>query len=403
MMASFRYRAITTAGAVTTGLVAADTEAEAVLRIREMGHLPMTTVPAGGAAWRQLLPTLQTGPSQTQIAFAAQELAALLGARLPLDGALSILVELDETRSLRAPFAAVLKSVRDGASLADAFQATGVFSKFFVTMVRAGERGGGLDATLKRLADYLARATAVRQTVVSALLYPAVLLCTTVLSIVFILLFVLPEFAPLFAQSGKPLPAATAVALAASNFLRSYWWALGISAAVLFLIARRASATPSARQRWDRIVLQLPLVGPLILKAELERFSRTLSTLLANGVALPAALMIVRDTLSNQVLAAAVDETAASLKEGEPLAARLRQTGVFPSHVLDMVRVGAQPGSLDEMLMKQADFYELEVKHGVDRLLALLVPVLTVVMGMIVAGLIASILLAILSINDLAT
>ncbi len=402
-MASFRYRAITTAGAVTTGLVAADTEAEAVLRIREMGHLPMTTMPAGGAPWRRLLPTLQTGPSQTQIAFAAQELAALLGARLPLDRALSILAELDETRSLRAPFAAVLKSVRDGASLADAFQATGVFSKFFVTMVRAGEMGGGLDATLKRLADYLARASAVRQTVVSALLYPAVLLCTTVLSIVFILLFVLPEFAPLFAQSGKPLPAATAVALAASNFLRSYWWALGISAAVLFLIARRAFSTPSARQRWDRIVLQLPLVGPLILKAELERFSRTLSTLLANGVALPAALMIVRDTLSNQVIAAAVDETAASLKEGEPLAARLRQTGVFPSLVLDMVRVGEQTGSLDEMLMKQADFYELEVKHGVDRLLALLVPVLTVVMGMIVAGLIASILLAILSINDLAT
>jgi general secretion pathway protein F len=403
MMASFRYRAITTAGAVTTGLVAADTQAEAVLRIREMGHLPMTTAPAGGTSWRRLLPTLQTGPSQTQIAFAAQELAALLGARLPLDRALSILVELDETRSLRAPFAAVLKSVRDGAGLADAFQATGVFSKFFVTMVRAGEMGGGLDSTLKRLADYLARASAVRQTVVSALMYPAVLLCTTVLSIVFILLFVLPEFAPLFAQSGKPLPFATAVALAASNFLRTYWWAVGISAAVFFLLARRAFSAASSRQRWDRLVLKLPFVGPLILKTELERFSRTLSTLLANGVALPPALMIVRDTLSNQVIASAVEETAASLKEGEPLAVRMRQTGVFPSLVLDMVLVGEQTGSLDEMLLKQADFYELEVKHGIDRLLALLVPVLTVVMGMIVAGLIASILLAILSINDLAT
>ncbi|MEI9997325.1 MAG: type II secretion system F family protein [Rhizomicrobium sp.] len=403
-MASFRYRAVTAAGTLTTGTLDAASEAEAIAQIRGLGHLPLTAARAGAGGWRALLPSARIPkPSATAISFATQELAALLGARLPLDRALAILAELEETRVLRAPLKAVMASVRDGASLAEAFEATGVFAKSYVTMVRAGEHGGNLEVTLKRLSDYLARANAVREAVVSALIYPLVLLCTGMLSAVFVMTYVLPEFAPLFQQSGKPLPWPTAVALAIGAFLSAYWWLIAIAAALLVLLLRRAAAAPDFRRARDRMLLRLPVIGDLALKTQVERFSRMLGTLLTSGVALPQALLLARDTLTNSVIAAAVGETAARLKEGDPLAARLRQTGVFPPLMLDLVRVGEETGTLEDMLLKQAELYEHEVKHAVDRLLALLVPVLTVVMGLVVAGLIASILLAILSINDLAT
>ncbi|MEJ1968512.1 MAG: type II secretion system F family protein [Rhizomicrobium sp.] len=395
---------MTASGAITTGLVDATSDADAVAQIRRLGHLPLATARAGNTLWRSLLPQPRTGrPSAATISFVTQELAALLGARLPLDRALSILVELDETRGLRGPLAAVLAAVRDGASLADAFEATGVFPKSYVTMVRAGEFGGRLEDTLKRLSDYLSRASAVRDAVLSAMTYPIILLCTAGLSIVFVLLFVLPQFAPLFAQAGKALPLPTVIALETSDLLRTYWWLIGVSGAGAFLVLRRLAQTPSFRRGRDRVLLRLPLVGDLVLKTQAERFSRMLGTLLTNAVPLPQALLIARDTLSNSVVADAVGETAARLKEGDALAARLRQSGVFPPLMIDMVRVGEETGMLDEMLLKQADLYEHDVKHAIERLLALLVPAMTIAMGLVVAGLIASILVAILSINDLAT
>jgi general secretion pathway protein F len=403
-MASFRYKAVTAAGALTTGVLDARSEQDAVAQIRALGHLPVTAMPAGAARWRALAAQAipQRAQSPRTIAVAMQELGALLQARLPLDRALAILAELEETRRLRVPLARVLASVRGGMSLADAFEDTGIFPKSIVTMVRAGEMGGNLEATLSRLADYLARAAAIRETVVSALVYPAILLCTAGLSVVFILVFVLPEFAPLFAQAGKALPASTRIVMAVGTFVTSYWWLIGAGALAAFLLLRRAMKTSSFRGGWDRLVLRLPVLGDLVLKTDVERFARMLGTLLANGVALPQALLITRETLSNSVIAGAVGETAARLKEGEQLASRLRQTGVFPALALDLIRVGEETGSLDEMLLKQAELYEREVRHAVDRLLALLVPLLTVAMGMLVAGLIASILVAILSINDLA-
>jgi general secretion pathway protein F len=403
-MASFRYRAVTPAGTVATGTLEAASEADAIAQIRGRGHLPLATSRTGAESWRRFLPSASSAkPTAATIAFATQELAALLGARLPLDRALAILAELEETRRLRAPLQAVLAAVRDGASLSDALEASGAFSRGYVTMVRAGEHGGNLETTLKRLSDYLTRASAVRDAVVSAMIYPAVLLVMGALSGLFVVTYVLPEFAPLFEQSGRPLPMPTAIALALGQFLDAYWWLLGIIVLGGFLALRRAMATPAFRKGRDRAVLRLPLIGDLLLKMQVERFSRMLGALLANGVPLPQALLLARDTLTNGVVADAIGDTAARLKEGEALAAKLRQTGIFPSLMLDLVRIGEETGTLEEMLQKQADLYEHEVRHAVDRLLALLVPAMTVVMGLVVAGLIGSILVAILSINDLAT
>lgn len=404
-MASFRYKAVTESGALTTGLLDAQSRADAVAQIRALGHLPVAAAPASAAPWRTLLARAipQTArPSARAMAVATQELAALLQARLALDRALVILGELEETRRLRAPLAAVLASVRDGMSLADAFEATGIFSRAYITMVRAGETGGNLEVTLRALADYLARASAIRETIISALVYPAILLCTAGLSIVFILMFVLPEFAPMFAEAGKALPPSTRIVMAVGAFVTGYWWLIGVLALAGFLLLRRAMKAPVFRHGWDRAVLRLPILGGLVRKMEIERFSRMLGTLLLNGVALPQALLITRDTLGNSVIAGAVGETAARLKEGEPLVGRLQQTGVFPAVALDFVRIGEETGALGEMLLKQAELYEREIRHAIDRLLALIVPLLTVLMGLLVGGLIASVLSAILSINDLA-
>ncbi|HEY1707123.1 MAG TPA: type II secretion system F family protein [Rhizomicrobium sp.] len=403
-MASFRYRAVTESGTLTSGVLDADSYGDAVAQVRALGHLPISASLAGTADWRVWLDRAVPvrGHSARAIAVATRELSALLQGRLPLDRALTILAELEETRSLRGPLTAVLASVQDGSSLADALEATNVFPKSYVTMVRAGEMGANLEETLRALADYLARASAIRETVMSALLYPAILLCTAGLSVVFILVFVLPEFAPMFAASGKALPRSTEIVMAAGTFVTGYWWLIIAGVLAAFLAWRRAMKEVAVRRTLDVLVLRLPIIGNLVRKIEIERFSRTLSALLTNGVALPQALLITRDTLSNSVIANAVGETAARLKEGEALVTRLRQTGAFPTLALDFVRVGEETGALGEMLLRQAELYEREIRHSIERLLALLVPLLTILMGALVAGLIASILTAILSINDLA-
>ncbi len=310
-MASFRYKAVTESGALTTGLLDVQSRADAVAQIRALGHLPVAAAPASAAPWRTLLaraiPQTARPSARAMAGGDAGTGGAAAGAPRPRPRA-GDPGELEETRRLRAPLAAVLASVRDGMSLADAFEATGIFSRAYITMVRAGETGGNLEVTLRALADYLARASAIRETIISALVYPAILLCTAGLSIVFILMFVLPEFAPMFAEAGKALPPSTRIVMAVGAFVTGYWWLIGVLALAGFLLLRRAMKTPVFRHSWDRAVLRLPILGGLVRKMEIERFNRMLGTLLLNGVALPQALLITRDTLGNSVIAGAVGE-----------------------------------------------------------------------------------------------
>jgi len=406
-MPSFRYRALTASGAIVSGVLEASSEPAAIEEIRNRGHLP---IEAGAAhekpsSWRELLgkdllPQRRFSPRGLVVA--TQELAALLRAGLELDRALEILTNLDETKPLRAVFDALLEAVRGGSSFADALAAQPVFPKFYVNIVRAGEQGGDLVSALEQLGEYLARSLAVREAVISALIYPIILLATAGVSIIVVLVFVLPSFEPLFAEAGKSLPFATRVVMDTGHFLTNWSWALLLAALLLGLGLRRALKDAAFRRQWDAVMLRLPLLGPLFTKVDVERFSRTLGTLLKNGVTLPAALQITGDTLANSVLADAVRGAATGLKEGDELSRYLRASRAFPALALDMMRVGEESGQLDGMLLRQAEHYEREIKHTIDRLVALLVPVLTVFMGLIVAGLIGSILIAILSVNDLA-
>jgi general secretion pathway protein F len=404
-MPSFRYRAMTNSGAIIKGTLDAPTEAAVVQHLRGEGHYPISASPdadAGPLASLNKLVTFEKRQPLRALSVATQELAALLSAGISLDRALGILAGLREAGQLGAAFTKVRARVRDGDSFADALSEDASFPKFFVSMVRAGEMGGALENALKRAADYLGRSLAVREAVISALVYPMILLASAGVSIVVILTFVLPEFEPLFAEAGHSLPLPTRIMMGIGHAFRDYWWLLTLLAAGTFLWLRSALARPAFRRKFDAWTLRIPVIGSLLAEIEIERFSRTLGTLLANGVALPTALSLSREVLWNREIASAVATAATSLREGESLAGELSRTNLFPSVALDLIQIGEETGKLDEMLLRQADLDEQRIRHRVDRLIALLVPLLTVGLGVIVAGLIASILVAILSVNDLA-
>lgn len=404
-MPSFRYRAMTASGSIVKGLLDAPSEAALVQQLRSEGHYPISAAPADRTnaleSLSQLLKFEKRQPVRA-LSVATQELAALLGAGISLDRALGVLADLREVGTLSTTFAKVRARVRDGGSFADALADDPAIPKFYVSMVRAGEMGGAMENALKRAADYLGRSLQVRDAIVSALVYPIILLLSAGVSIIVILTVVLPQFEPLFAEAGRSLPLPTRIVMGVGNLFRDWWWLLLLTATGSSLWLRRALTSPAFRQKFDASLLRIPLLGALLAEIEIERFSRTLGTLLANGVALPNALALSRDVLWNKQIAAVVAAAATSLREGESLAGQLSRSNLFPPVALDLIQIGEETGKLDEMLLRQADLDEQRIRHKVDRLIALMVPAMTIVLGLIVAGLIASILVAILSVNDLA-
>ncbi|MGH6876166.1 MAG: type II secretion system F family protein [Rhizomicrobium sp.] len=395
---------MTGSGAVVRGVLDAPSRDQVVRQLRTRGLFPLDASERGAGGLRGLLPKNLWGRrvSMRALAMVTQELSTLLKAGLELDRALGILTGLSDIGALRAPFEAVRNRVRDGMSFAEALAADPVFPKFYVSMVRAGEHGGSLDITLQRLTDYLSRTQAIREQIVSALVYPALLLLTAGGSIIVILVFVIPEFEPLFADAGKSLPFSTRVVMGAGDAVRDYGWFFLLLLVGGIFALRRALQIPANRLKWDAFVLKWPVLGNLFAAIEVERLMRTFGTLLSNGVPIPTALHLSKDVLSNTVLSSAVRDAAVSLREGERLAQRLGRSKVFPAVTLDLIQIGEESGKLDEMLLRQADLDELRIKHKVDRALAMLVPVLTIGLGAVVAGLIASMLVAIISVNDLA-
>lgn len=404
-MGSFRYKAMTEGGAIFRGTLDAVSEDAVVRQLRAQGHYPLSTAPADSGDVLARLSGLLPGKRKASLrilAIATQELAELLGAGLELDRALGVLIGLKNLSALKDSLTSVRAHVRDGAVLADALAREKDFPKFYVGMVRAGELGGALEPALRKLADYLARTQAIRDSIVSALVYPAILLVTAGFSILIILGFVLPEFKPLFAQAGAKLPWPSRMVMGFGDFVRDFWWVGALIVAGLVTWLRSALRQAAFRRRYDAMLLRIPVLGNLFAAIEVERFNRMLGTLLANGVELPMALGLAKDVLWNTAMSDAVRETAASLREGESFARRLAQAKVFSSATLDLIQIGEETGKLDGMLLRQADLDEQRTRHTIDRLLALLVPCLTILLGLVIAGLIGSMLIAILSVNDLA-
>jgi general secretion pathway protein F len=334
---------------------------------------------------------------------ATRELATLLDAGVELERALGIVVELSGRPAIQTLFQSILEEVRGGAALSDALEKrANRFPPSYVSMVRAGEIGGALPVVFERLATYLESAHASRENLRSAMVYPILLLVMAILSVVVMVSVVLPQFQPLFASAGKELPLLTRIMLSASDAVQQY----GLIALVLVfaggILFRQRLRNPAARLIWHRHLLSAPLIGTLLLKLDIARFARTLGTLMQNGVATLAAFAIVRETMSNAHLAEGMGQAAERIQSGASISDALVAVPKFPDLAAHLIRVGEETGQLEEMLVRLALIYEDDSRRSVQRLLALLLPGLTAIIGLFIAAIIASIFLAIVSVNQLA-
>ncbi len=404
-MALFEYKAVNAGGEMSEGELEAADEASLVRQLQADGLIPVRVSPVKGGLKLSLKPARKTGAQigHKQITVLTRELASLLESGLTLDRSLQILLDLTDEPQMHQLLNSLQDKMRGGATFSAALEEQGnLFSRLYINMVRAGEAGGAMQAVMQRLADYLDRSAELRESIKSALIYPLILVAVAGLSVALLLVFVVPQFAQMFEDMGKALPLPTQIVIGAGNLLSGYWWlllGLGYGGYQLF---RQRLRQPEVRRAWDRRLLAMPLVGELIVKVETARFSRTLSTLVENGVSLLKALSLVKDVISNRIIAEAIEAAADQLSRGKSLSEPLLEQGVFPRLALQMMKVGEESGQLETMLGKVADMYDQEVRATVQRMLALLEPLLIVGLGVVVAGIIMSILVAIMSVNQLA-
>ncbi len=397
-MPLFRYKALSATGEPLDGQMEAATRDEVIVRLQDQGHLPMEARRADEQAEGFDLSALtrKRELGNDQVLQFTQQLATLLGAGQPLDRALSILIELPESADAKKILERIRDSVRGGAPLSAALeQQHGLFSRLYVNLVRAGESGGGLHDALQRMAEYLERSRELRSRVINALIYPLILVTLVTGSVAFLLMVVVPQFEVLFDSLNAELAWYTEGVLWISRFLRGYWYvALAVLALAGFWLMRSLK-DPEWRLRMDARLLASKFAGSLIARLDSARLARTLGTLVGNGVPLLSALNLSRNVLSNRVLANALEAAASEVKTGAGLGYALGRQKVFPRLAVQMIQVGEESGELDTMLIKVADTFDIETRNALDRLLALLVPALTLLMTIVVGAIILSVLLPI--------
>lgn len=402
-MPLFEYKAVAPSGETVQGTMEAASVDMVVLKLQEAGNIPLHAKESGsGGFGLSALKLGRRGMSAREVGEFTQQLSTLLVAGLPLDRSLQVMLELSENERVKRTVVEIRDRVREGGSLSDALEEQhGAFNRLFVNMVRAGEVGGTLDVTLVRLTDYLERSRDLKDSVISALIYPILLLVLAAGSLILLLVYVIPQFTPIFEELGGDLPFITRVVLGAGSILQNFWWAIILVTFFVVVQFRRMLADPDKRFVWDGRVLNMKWVGDLVGKIEIARLSRTLGTLLTNGVPLLAALSIARNVLNNTVLRKDVNDAAREVKTGGSLARNLAGSGRFPRLALQMISVGEETGQLDTMLMKVSDTYDMEVRNTIDRLLSIFTPVVTLLLAVLIGTIVLSVLVAILSINDL--
>lgn len=403
-MLTFQYRAATPDGGVIDGTMSGNDRADVIARLHATGHIPIrvdeAALPAAGR--RRLLPRRRKSVDDRQVADFTRDLATLLRAGIALDRALTMLASLSPDSALGETVTALKDTVKQGSTFADAIAGHDrLFNRFYVNMVRAGENAGALEEVLERLSEHLERSKEIRDSLVSALIYPAILVIVAVTSVLILLGYVVPQFADMFASAGEALPFSTRVTIAVGELLKSWGWLIALVFAAAAFYLRQQFSDPRRKLKLHDWLLRLPIAGEILLKAEVSRFARTLSTLLQNGVTLLKALSITRDTMDNQRLAADIEKVGAGLKEGQRLADPLAENTHFPAFAIHMIRVGEETGNLEAILVQVADAYERDTNTTIKRALALLEPALILVLGGVIAAVIISILVAILSVNEL--
>jgi len=402
----FGYRAADQRGQTIDGVMEAPDAQAVVERLQRDAYFPIEVAPQDQP--RRLLsvgaPHLRLRRvASRDLVTLTQQLATLVEAGLPLDRALAIQAELAPNARLRAIMGDLLRSVRGGSSFGEALAKhhPRPFSRLYINMVRAGEKGGVLEATLRRLAEFLEEAQEFRDALISALIYPVLLTSVGAAAVIFLMTFVIPRFASIFKDLGATVPLPTLMLLKISGALGRFWWVLALVGLAVTLGARVVLSTPGGRLKADRLLLRLPLIGDVIVKTEVARFTRILGTLLRSGVAMIPGLVVVREMLGNQVLARAVDGLTEGVKRGAGLAQPMSDSGVFPPLAVHMVRVGEETGRLEELLLKVGATFEADTRRTLKRLIALAEPAIILVMGLVVGFIVVAMLMAILSVTDI--
>ncbi len=391
-MATFIYSARSPSGEITSGELQVENREEAMAQLRRQRLIPVKMEEKEGFK----MPAFGSGVATRDIVIFTRQFATMINSGLPLVQSLDILAKQSENPVLRKTIEGVLYDVESGQTLADALRNhPKVFPELYTNMVAAGEAGGILDTILLRLAVFLEKADQLRRKIKGAMIYPSVILTVAIGAVAVLLIFVIPVFQEMFASVNLKLPGPTAFVIFLSETLQSKWYVFVITIFMGVTILKQTYKTPNGQLFLDRVLLNMPILGPMQRKAAIARFTRTLGTLVSSGVSILDGLEITAKTAGNRVLHDAIMESRASIAGGETISEPLKKSGVFPPMVTSMINVGEQTGGLDEMLTKIADFYDEEVDAAVEALLAAMEPIMIVFLGVIVGGMIVAMYLPI--------
>ena len=390
-MPIYQWKGRTVSGDVQTGEMTVGSQDEVLAQLRKKRIIVTYVREKSKPVSLKLKIRGASGVKIKELAVFTRQFATMINAGLPLVQCLDILSQQTENATFKGIIANVMNEVESGSTLAEALRKhPKVFDKLFTNMVQAGEAGGVLDDILLRLASYIEKAEALRRKVKSAMTYPVVVACVAIGATTFMLLFIIPTFAKIFTEFGGDLPLPTKIVMGLSSFLRGAWYILLgmlIAAVVLY---RRYVATESGRRTVDKAMLSVPIFGDVLRKGSIARFTRTLGTLISSGVPILDGLEITAQTSGNKIIEEAIMATRGSIREGETIAQPLRQSKVFPPMVVQMIGIGEETGALDEMLNKIAAFYDDEVNTAVDTLTSVIEPIMIVVMGLLVGGMVVA-------------
>ena len=389
-MATFTYTARSFAGEIRTSTLEAQSRDDVIAQLRKQR---LNVVKIDEATPKK---PKRGHIKMRDIVILTRQFSTMINAGLPLVQTMTILAEQSENKVLSEIMRKVVFDVESGNTVADALgKHPQAFSGLYVNMVAAGEAGGILDTILMRLATFMEKNDALIRKVKGAMIYPSVIMSVAVIAVTVLLIFVIPVFENLFSSAGLALPLPTRIVMGASRFLKGYWYVVLGSVATAVFLFRKYNATPDGKLNVDRFMLKVPVLGDVLRKSAVSRFTRTLGTLISSGVSILEGLEITAKTAGNRVIQDAIMDSRASIAGGDTIAQPLQKSKVFPPMVISMIAVGEQTGGLDEMLSKIADFYDEEVDAAVSNLLSLLEPIMIVFLGVVVGGMVVAMYLPI--------
>lgn len=395
-MPIFKWEGKTIKGLVKKGEMDAPNEAAIRIHLRQQNIIP-TKIATKGREFKISLP-FKKKVKKRAVAIFTRQLATMIDAGLPLVQSLEILSSQQDSPVFKDVLREIREDVEGGSTFAGALKKhPGTFDELYTNLVVAGEEGGILDAILTRLANYIEKAEALKKKVKSALVYPTTIVAVAIIVVIILMVFVIPVFETMFKSAGQTLPLPTLIVLAISKIVKKLWIIMIAGLIIFFILFKKYYKTEGGKALVDRLLLKLPVFGPLFQKISVARFSRTLGTLVSSGVPILDGLIIVSKASGNRAIETAIMNARASIREGETIAEPLGRSGHFPPMVIQMISVGESTGALDTMLSKIADFYEDEVDVAVGNLTSLLEPLLMMFLGVVIGGVVIAMYLPIFS------